>query len=109
VPEVQKHQGKTADHAFSDRNLFKELIYAMRCPHCNQEIAGKACPQCGENVPSESLYCMKCGAPFEEKTSEDTAQDDDFDLEDRVLCSDGTCTGIIVNGRCTECGKPAGK
>jgi hypothetical protein len=23
-----------------------------------------------------------------------------------VLCPDGTCTGIIVDGKCTECGKP---
>ena len=31
-------------------------------------------------------------------------QDSGFDLENRVLCPDGTCTGIIVNGKCSECG-----
>lgn len=78
----------------------------MRCPHCNKEITGKACPQCGTTVPSESLYCMKCGDPFEEETPDDLGEDDEFDLENRVLCSDESCTGIIVNGVCTECGKP---
>ena len=38
----------------------------------------------------------------EEKIVED---DNGLEFEDRVLCSDGTCTGIIVNGKCTECGK----
>jgi len=31
--------------------------------------------------------------------------DEDLDLDNRVLCPDGSCTGIIVDGRCTECGK----
>jgi hypothetical protein len=36
---------------------------------------------------------------------EEVDEDDAFDIENRVLCPDGTCTGIIVNGRCIECGK----
>ena len=33
--------------------------------------------------------------------------DDDDDWENRVLCSDGNCIGVIgSNGRCKECGKP---
>jgi len=48
---------------------------------------------------------MNCGVPL--KTERESASDqEDFDLEDRILCPDGTCTGIIVNGKCTECGKP---
>lgn len=32
---------------------------------------------------------------------------DDDDWEDRVLCSDGNCIGVIgSDGRCKECGKP---
>ena len=30
---------------------------------------------------------------------------DDFDLEDRIPCIDGTCIGIIMNGKCNICGK----
>jgi hypothetical protein len=44
---------------------------------------------------------MICGAEFEEDQLD---QDDDLDMENRILCPDGTCTGIIVDGRCTECG-----
>ena len=33
--------------------------------------------------------------------------DGDDDWENRVLCSDGNCIGVIgPNGRCKECGKP---
>jgi hypothetical protein len=32
---------------------------------------------------------------------------DDIDWENRVLCSDGNCIGVIgPDGRCKECGKP---
>ena len=31
----------------------------------------------------------------------------DIDFSKRVLCSDGTCIGVInENGVCNECGKP---
>ena len=35
------------------------------------------------------------------------SRDASFDLEDRVLCPDGVCTGIIgPSGKCNECGMP---
>lgn len=49
---------------------------------------------------------MECGALLvlkEPKHGDEEA----FELEERVLCPDGSCTGIIVEGRCTECGKVA--
>jgi hypothetical protein len=49
---------------------------------------------------------MDCGGNLEEETEETIEQDNGFDLEDRVLCSDGACTGIIIDGKCSECGKP---
>jgi hypothetical protein len=48
---------------------------------------------------------MECGVPFREQSQQPTDQDEAFDLDDRTLCPDGTCTGIIVDGKCTECGK----
>jgi hypothetical protein len=78
----------------------------MECPHCHKEIAGKSCRACGANVPKESRYCMECGASFEDKEQEMTAKEESLDLEDRILCPDGTCTGIIVDGKCSDCGKP---
>jgi len=82
----------------------------MKCPHCDTEIPGSQCPECGETTPGDANYCMSGGELLTHSHSdEDTPENDDgFDLENRVLCPDGTCTGIMVNGRCTECGKKRG-
>lgn len=33
---------------------------------------------------------------------------EDFDIDQRRLCSDGSCTGLLdEDGRCKECGKDA--
>ena len=78
----------------------------MECPHCHKEIASKVCPQCGTATPEDSLYCMHCGAHLgeDEPFSEDI-EDEDLEFEDRVLCPDGTCTGIMIDGKCSECGR----
>jgi hypothetical protein len=75
----------------------------MQCPHCHKEIPGRVCPACGEAIPFEGNFCMECGSPLEEERP--VRGDEAFDLDKRVLCPDGTCTGIIVDGKCTECGK----
>jgi len=84
----------------------------MKCPHCEEEITGTRCTHCSRENPEEAGYCMYCGTllgidPEEEEISEPDfdEDDDDLDLANRVLCPDGACTGIIVNGRCTECRK----
>ena len=76
----------------------------MECPHCKEEIPGKSCAECGADVPLDSQYCMHCGTDLKEETEPAPVQDGGFDLESRILCPDGTCTGIIINGKCTECG-----
>jgi hypothetical protein len=49
---------------------------------------------------------MECGVQFDtEKVENQSQTDEEFDLDDRVLCPDGTCTGIMINGKCSECGK----
>lgn len=80
----------------------------MKCPFCEKDIPGRPCPKCGVENPEEALYCMQCGAAMEGREEPAVSVDqgeDEFDFENRVLCPDGSCTGIIVNGRCTECGK----
>lgn len=77
----------------------------MECPHCHNQIDCKRCPACGAEVPLEGQYCMHCGAPMEEAASGSEGTDR-IDFDDRVLCPDGTCTGIIVEGTCSECGRP---
>ena len=78
----------------------------MECPHCQKNIPGIECPHCGVTVPQESRFCMNCGADLTEEVEENIGDESDFELEDRILCPDGTCTGIIVDGKCSECGKP---
>jgi len=78
----------------------------MECPHCHQEIPGKSCPECGTQVPGESRYCLACGAAFEQEAVGSGDAEEGLDLENRILCPDGNCTGIIVDGKCSECGKP---
>ncbi|MFH1241624.1 MAG: zinc ribbon domain-containing protein [Pseudomonadota bacterium] len=85
----------------------------MKCPHCNEEIQGTPCPQCESTVPEGANYCMECGYGLrhhDDVTAEagDGEEAYGFDLEDRVLCPDGTCTGIIIDGKCSECGKEPG-
>ena len=87
----------------------------MKCPHCEEEIPGSPCPGCGESVyDDDANYCMACGIPLKE-SAPPVSRDDDFfddeediDFDNRELCPDGTCTGIIVDGRCSECGKRPG-
>jgi hypothetical protein len=77
----------------------------MKCPHCEKEIPGSSCPECGEVTPEGASYCMACGSRLPQEVPDASEGDNEFDLENRVLCPDGTCTGIIIQGKCTECGK----
>ena len=77
----------------------------MKCPHCEKEIPGSTCPECGTMNLEEANYCMKCGSSLEQDVGDIIEDDNGFDLEDRVLCPDGTCTGIMINAKCTGCGK----
>ncbi len=78
----------------------------MKCPHCEKELPGKQCSSCGSLIPENSRFCMDCGERQRDENDPSAEQEGGFDLEDRILCPDGACTGIIENGRCTECGKP---
>jgi len=78
----------------------------MKCPHCDEEIPGKTCPECGALTPGEAHYCMECGSLLEYTGETDSVEGEEIDFENRVLCPDGACTGIILDGSCTECGKP---
>jgi uncharacterized CHY-type Zn-finger protein len=77
----------------------------MVCEKCAQEIETVICGRCNTTVARMGEYCYACGARLEEKREREAEADDDFD--NRVLCSDGTCIGVInEKGVCKVCGKP---
>ncbi len=76
----------------------------MRCPHCNNDIKGKKCSSCNQTTPAESLFCINCGTEL--SANNNTESDTEFDINNRILCADGTCIGIVINGKCSECGTP---
>ena len=78
----------------------------MKCPYCDADLPSRECPKCHETIPLEGRFCAHCGAEVPQR---DTAESDDggIDFSNRVLCSDGTCIGVInEDGFCSECGKP---
>ena len=62
------------------------------------------CPVCGSKnrVPKgHEQVLMRCG-----KCKSELNLDPNKETEDRVLCGDAVCTGVIgLNGRCTVCGR----
>jgi predicted amidophosphoribosyltransferase len=68
------------------------------------ETTAVKCIKCGEEITKLGPYCYLCGAEIHTET-ETEAKDTDFN--NRVLCSDGTCIGVISEqGVCKVCGKP---
>ncbi len=81
----------------------------MLCEACSQDVGSVACPQCKEDVLQLGPYCYLCGAELaavEVRDAEPVEENDD-DFSKRVLCSDGSCIGVIdERGVCKVCGKP---
>jgi hypothetical protein len=72
----------------------------IRCPKCDYEFPTSICESCGTQNVKESSYCCRCGMELAEKETP-------VDWENRKLCSDGACIGVInEQGVCNICGKP---
>lgn len=87
----------------------------LECPHCGEVLGDLTCSTCHRSLPEGSRYCCWCGEELarDEEISHvaepGTAEEDEgpIDFDNRKLCSDGTCIGVIgSDGRCKECGKP---
>ena len=86
-----------------------------RCKACGKPYAG----QLPQGFPTHLPASHDADAPEPEdplleplsdttpETDPDEAEDDTIDWENRILCSDENCIGIIgPDGRCKACGKP---
>ena len=89
----------------------------MVCEKCAREIEEVTCGSCGSVLIKLGRFCYLCGAGLTEQ-SEGRGQDaehglpgeqegSEVDFSNRILCSDGTCIGVINDrGVCKVCGKP---
>lgn len=79
----------------------------MKCPHCDEELPSRECPECHAATLQEGKFCAFCGTELPLSDSAGDLGDDEINFSDRILCSDGTCIGVInEQGVCGECGKP---
>ena len=101
----------------SDGNCIGVIGSDGRCKECGEKYEG-ALPEdhfsASEGPTPEDISFEKEDPSFEDlpqETAESSEHDDslkDSDWQDRVLCSDGNCIGVIgPDGRCKECGKPS--
>jgi hypothetical protein len=93
----------------SDGNCIGVIGPDGNCKECGKPYDGEL-PEMGDFKESDSNVNepedTTDGADGEDAASEDT---EDFDeaWENRRLCSDGSCIGVIgPDGKCKECGKP---
>ena len=77
----------------------------MECPHCHEQLPSQECVHCHAEAPEDAVFCPQCGAKLAQIEQPPVGGGDEW--EDRVLCSDGACIGIIgPDGKCKVCGKP---
>jgi len=78
----------------------------MKCETCGKDTETVRCAKCESEVAKLGPFCYLCGAMLSQGTGRDV-EAEGVDFEDRVLCSDGTCIGVInEQGICKVCGKP---
>jgi predicted amidophosphoribosyltransferase len=74
----------------------------MICEKCGLETESTQCNACGKEIVRLGQYCYLCGAELLK-----ASETEDTDFDNRVLCSDGACIGVIdEKGVCKVCGKP---
>ena len=76
-----------------------------RCKECGLSFEGEFTPiaDAGDFIDSED----EMPDVHDEIPDEDLGDDGDIDWENRTLCADESCIGVIgPDGRCKECGKP---
>lgn len=80
----------------------------MLCEKCGNELETTTCGHCGSVVMRLGPFCYSCGNALSQAGSASGEADtENIDFSSRILCSDGTCIGVIdEKGFCKVCGKP---
>jgi len=85
----------------SDESCIGTIGPEGKCKECGKVYEGNLPKVRGIRIEKKSL---------ETKNKVETDAEPDEDWNKRVLCSDGSCIGIIgPDGKCKECGKPGSK
>lgn len=83
----------------SDESCIGTIGFDGRCKECGRVYEGDIPGEQGVSRIQVEVDGEQLAVP------EEMASDDEW--ENRVLCSDGCCIGVIgVDGKCKECGKP---
>lgn len=101
----------------SDGNCIGVIGEDGHCKECGKKYQGPLTEERAveeEDLPPENISAEKGDPPQEEEASPEADKSNnvtgplkDSDWDNRKLCSDGNCIGVIdPDGRCKECGKP---
>lgn len=81
----------------------------MLCEKCGQEFGSVVCGGCNQTILKLGAFCYICGKKIEQENENiecEPGNEEEIDFSKRILCSDGTCIGVVENGVCKICGKP---
>ena len=80
-------------------------LMPLECTNCGYEAQGKTCASCEKQVPMWVKFCPLCGVPAKDEPRSE-ATGDHLSMENRRLCPDGNCIGILgADSACVVCGK----
>jgi hypothetical protein len=86
----------------SDGNCIGVIGPDGRCKECGRRHSADA-----GDVPPAAVVAASAAAPAIRLEAPTVAAEADDDWDNRRLCSDGNCIGVIgPDGRCKECGRP---
>ena len=91
----------------SDGNCIGVIGRDGRCKECGKKHEGTLAEDhfSEKEEPTPAQNSFEKEDPSPEDMPHEAAEHDDW--QNRVLCSDGNCIGVIgPDGRCKECGKP---
>ena len=94
----------------SDDNCIGVIGPDGRCKECGKPYEGELPEEIANlktDLEEEPVVKEDSDASEQAGDNEEKKPHADIDWENRILCSDGSCIGVIgSDGRCKECGKP---